>query len=128
MPATSFPMPFPTVKATFYPPSYGVADDYGNPAVSFDPLDKVETLACYSPANTADEFADGRPHAAELSLTLYLPKSFSADIRGAKVELETGDPVIDALSFMVEGVPISYDRAATPGDYSWAVQVVEYVG
>lgn len=128
MPAPSFPMPFPTVTATFYLPSYGSADAFGNPAASYDPQDKVETPACYAPSETSNEFMDGRPHAAEVSLMLYLPKSFSADIRGAKVELATGDAVIDALTFIVDGVPTSYHRDATPGDCSWAVRVVEYVG
>lgn len=128
MPIVSFPMPFPAVTATFYPPTYGVEDAFGNPAVSYDPQDKVETPACYAPSDTSDTIEDGRPHAAQVALTLYLPKSFSADIRGAKVELATGDAVIDALTFMVDGVPTSYYRDATPGDYSWAVRVVEYVG
>lgn len=128
MAVVSFKMPFHAVDATFYPPTYGEPDAFGNPAQVFDEANKVETKACYAPVETADEITDGRPHADGITLDLYLPKTFATDIRGAKVVLATGDAVIDALDFMVEGVPVSYDRTATPGDYSWVVRVVENLG
>ena len=97
-------------------------------AVFFYQTNKVEKLCCYARDETNDEITDGRPYADELSLRLYLPKTFSTDIRGAHVTLATGDPIVDALTFKVEGVPVSYDRAATPGDHSWVVRVVEFLG
>lgn len=128
MPVVSFPMPFHSVTATFVPPTFGTADAYGNRLPVYDPTNKVETPCCYALDDTNDAIVDGRPHADELSLRLYLPKTFSTDIRGAHVTLATGDPIVDALTFKVEGVPVSYDRAATPGDYSWFVRVVEFLG
>lgn len=128
MPIVSFPMPFPTVTATFWPPTYGTADAYGNPTVTYDTTDKVETAACFAPAATTDEMEDGKPHGDVVELDLYLPKDFATDIRGALVTLATGDAVIDALTFRVDGSPVSYMRDATPGDYSWVVRVVEHVG
>lgn len=128
MPVVSFAMPFHSVVATFVPPTFGEPDAYGNRVPVYDPANKVETRACYALDETTDEITDGRPHADELALRLYLPKTFSTDIRGAHVTLTTGDPVLDALTFKVEGVPISYDRDATPGDYSWFVRVVEFLG
>lgn len=129
MPAiVSFSMPFPTVVATFIPPTFGESDAFGNPIAVYDPANKVETECCYAPDDTSDEITDGRPHADELALRLYLPKTFSTDVRGAQVTLATGDPVLDALTFKVEGVPVSYHRDATPGDYSWFVKVVQTLG
>lgn len=128
MPAVSFAMPFHSVEATFIPPTLGEQDDYGNQPITYDAANKVVTQACYALDETSDEITDGRPHADVLTLRLFLPKTFTADIRGARVTLATGDSVIDALTFAVEGVPISYDRDATPGDYSWSVKAVEYLG
>ena len=128
MAIVSFPMPFPPITATFIPPSYGIADAFGNPVTTYDPLSKVEVLACYAPAETADEIEDGKPHGDVVELDLYLPKTFTNDVRGALVTLTTGDAVLDALTFKVDGAPVSYHRDATPGDYSWVVRVVEHLG
>ena len=58
MPIVSFPMPFPTVAATFYPPTYGTEDAFGNPVVTYNQQDKVETQACYAPSDTSDTIED----------------------------------------------------------------------
>ena len=38
------------------------------------------------------------------------------------------DAALSAMRFSVVGDPISYPRANTPGDYSWAVEAVVFDG
>lgn len=128
MALVSFPMPFPRVTATFTPPTFGSEDAFGNRLPIYDPADAIETECCYAPAGTNDAIENGRPYAAEVRLTLYLPKAFSADIRDAKVTLATSDPIVDSRTYKVAGSPMSYMREATPGDFSWVVQVVDFDG
>lgn len=124
----SFRMPFPRVPIIFVPPTYGEPDAFGNPVETYDEADAITVEGCYSIGDTSDDIEDGRPHGDELRLTLYLPKDFSADIRNAICRIGGSDALVSALTFKVEGVPLSYMREATPGDMSTVAKVVEYVG
>ena len=124
----SFRMPFPRVPITFIPPEYGEPDAFGNPTVSYSEENAVTVNGCYAIGDTADDIEDGRPHGDQVLVTVYLPKTFSADIRGATCTIGSSDPIVAAQTFRVLGVPMSHMHEATPGDMSTVVRLVEYVG
>lgn len=121
-------MPFPRVPITFYLPIESEPDAYGNVELSYSDENTAECEGSYAPRDPADDIEDGRPNGEIVKLRLYLPKTFDADIRGAKVKLASGDTQIDAGEYIVIGSPVSFMRDATPGDMSWFVEVADYVG
>ena len=128
MPLISFKMPFPRVPVTFWLPTFGEPDSYGNQVPTYDDGNTITALASYTISDTADDIEDDRPLGDVLRVTLYLPKDFSADLRSAKCKIGTTDPFLASLTFRVIGVPTSYMREAVPGDMSTVVRLVEYVG
>lgn len=127
MPVPMLRMPFPRVPITFWLPIYS-KDEYGNQVASYSESSTVTTMGSYAPKNPEEDIEEERPHGRIVRLRLYLPKTFDADITGAKVTLESGDSVIDAGEYQVIGEPVSYMRAATPGDMSWYVEVADFDG
>ena len=128
MVAPNFRMPFPRVPITFYLAQKTDRDAFGNVNVTYSDDATAETLGSYAPSEPKDDIEEGRPHGATVRLRLYLPKTFDADIRDARVRISSGDSVIDAREYIVVGEPASYMRDATPGDMSWYVEVADYVG
>ena len=124
----SYPMPFPRVPITFYLPTWTERDAYGNTVATYSDENTAVCEGSYAPRDPADDIEDGRPNGETVKLRLYLPKTFAADIRAARVELSSGDPLIDAGEYIVIGEPVSFMRDATPGDMSWYVEVADYVG
>lgn len=124
----NYPMPFPRVPIIFYLPTETGPDAYGNVQLSYSDENTVTCEGCYAPRDPADDIEDGRPYGETVKLRLYLPKTFSSDIRNAKVKLQSGDALIDADEYIVIGDPVSYMRDATPGDMSWYVEVADYAG
>lgn len=126
-------MPFEPCPCAIYFPMYGDEDEYGNALPEYGPQSCWKGVALYSPgsnrAETADDHEQGRPNGAEAKLTVYLPKTFDRSLREAKVVLSPKDDAyVRGREWAVIGDPMSYMRANTPGDYSWAVEVGDWVG
>lgn len=126
--------PHPVPCAIWYPRESD-PDAYGNRTAAYADEPDWRGLCCYAPgrrtnqADTADDIEDGRPHGDTALLTVYLPKSFSHQLRGALVAVyPDDDQVVSGRRFAVVGSPYSYPRADTPGDYSWEVEAVEHLG
>lgn len=124
----SFRMPFPRMPITFVPPTYGEPDAYGNPIETYNDADAITVEGCYTIGDTSDDMEDGRPHGDEVAVTVYLPKTFNANIRGALCRIASSDPLIAAQTFKVMGVPFSYMRDAVPGDMSTVARLVVHDG
>ena len=133
MASPNFPMPFVSCPCSIWYPIESTADAYGNTNVTYN-TDPDWTGTCvYAPgrqnANTKNDIEEGRPYGAEVTLTVYLPKSFDHALRKARLAVyPTDDMSISDRVFAVIGEPFSYMRANTPGDYSWAVEVGDVVG
>lgn len=130
----SFPMPFASVPCSIWLAHVGTTpDDYGNYPVTYSVEPDIVTTCAYAPGtsmpNTSPDIQDERPHGVEDVMTFFLPKNVDADLRGAIIAAHpASDVTVSAKRFIVRGAPYSYMRENTPGDYSWAVQGVEYLG
>lgn len=131
----SHPMPFDPAPCLVRVARQGAPDPYGNQAVEYRESADYATSCLYAPGwstpNTADDLEEGRPHGDRVRLTVYLPKSFSPteSLRDALLTIvPSDDPSMARHRWRVVGDPISYPRPNTPGDYSWAVEVVEHLG
>ena len=129
----SFRMPFKAVPCHIWLPTEGTADEYNNAPLTYAEKPDIETTACYSPGGsspeTSDEIEDGRPHGARVSMTFYLPKTVTGSLREALIAVvPPDDTALANVKFKVVGEPYSYSRANTPGDYSWCVEGVTFLG
>lgn len=129
----SFPNPFEAVPCSIWLPVQGDEDPWGNSPDEYADAPDIVTECCYAPGyarpETANDIEDGRPHGARVSMTFFLPKSVDADLRGALIAcFPTDDAHLSGRRFKVVGTPYSYPRASTPGDYSWCVEGVDYLG
>lgn len=129
----SFPMPFHSVPCSIWLAIDGEQDDWRNEPVSYADDADIETTCCYAPGtvrpDTSDDIEDGRPHGARVSMTFFLPKTVDADLRDALIAcFPSDDSSLYGKRFQIVGQPFSYQRANTPGDYSWAVEGVAYLG
>lgn len=126
-------MPFPSVPCSIWLPTGGTEDAYGNVTYEYATKADIETTCCYAPgyarADTSDEFDNDHPHGDMVRVIFFLPKTVTADLRGARIECyPTDDTAMSGKQFCVVGDPKSYMRAATPGDYSWYVEGVAHLG
>ena len=126
-------MPFIPSPCFIWLPMASEADAYGNENVSYAEKPDITTVCCYTPGTsrptTSDNIEDGRPHGASVAMTFFLPKTVDADLRGAIIAVApSDDAALAARRFKVVGEPFSYPRANTPGDYSWCVEGVTYLG
>lgn len=129
----SFPMPFSRVPCAIWLAHCESRDAYGNEQVSYAEYPDLRTHCCYAPGsskpNTADDIEDGRPHGARVSMTFYLPKTVDADLRDALIACyPPDDSTLSGSKFQIVGEPYSYPRSNVPGDYSWCVEGVAYLG
>lgn len=129
----SFPMPFQTVPCSIWLPITTEEDAYGNTGITYAEEPSIQTSCCYAPGtskpDTADDFEDGRPHGLRVGMTFYLPKTLNVDLMDALIACHpTDDSTLSGKQFKVVGQPISYSRANTPGDFSWCVEGVTYLG
>lgn len=129
----SYPMPFRAVPCCIWLASNGTSDSWGNETVCYGEEPDVVTTCLYAPGtsrpSTSDDIEDGRPHGARVSMTFYLPKELDEDLRDALIEcMPPDDQRLFARKFKVVGDPFSYMRENTPGDYSWCVEAVDYLG
>lgn len=129
----SFPMPFKAVPCAIWLATDGSPDEWNNAPVEYSEIPDIETLCLYTPGaskpDTADDIEDGRPHGASIAMTFYLPKTVDADLRGAVIACyPPTDQTLFAKRWQVVGNPVSYMRENTPGDYSWCVEGVAYLG
>ena len=125
-------MPFRPVPCSIWLPTYA-QDAWGNEVPSYGEEPDIETTCVYAPGyrlpDTSDDMEDGRPHGDRMRVTFFLPKTLSADLRGALIACpQEADPAMAETRFAVEGRPTSYMRDNTPGDYSWAVEGVTFLG
>lgn len=128
MPVPSFRMPFPRVPITFWLPIWGEQDEFGNSTPTYSDDNTFTVQGCYVPGDTDNAIENGAPYRDEVLFTLYLPETVSVDLRSARCRIQAEDAWIANMTFLVRGVPSSYMRAATPGDMSTVVKLVEYVG
>ena len=129
----SFPNPFESVPCKIWLPVQQEEDEWGNANDAYADDADIETHCCYSPGyarpETRDDIEDGRPHGARVPMMFYLPKTVDADLRGALIACYPPDDAhLSGRRFKVVGEPFSYPRASTPGDYSWCVEAVTYLG
>lgn len=129
----SFPMPFVSVPCAIWLPANAGEDEYGNETLVYQKEPSIRTSCCYAPGtsrpDTSDDIEDGRPRGARVTMTFYLPKAVDASLRGALIACYPPDDMsLSGRQFHVVGEPISYQRANTPGDYSWCVEGVAFLG
>lgn len=129
----SFPMPFASVPCSIWLAREGEEDAWGNTPTEYAATADIQTTCCYTPGrvqpNTQNDIEDGRPHGAVVDMTFFLPKSVDADLRGALIACHPArDATLNGKRFKVVGNPYSYPRENTPGDYSWSVEAVAYLG
>ena len=129
----SFPMPFAAVPCSIWLANEGTADEWNNVPTEYAEKADIETTCLYTPGtakpDTSDDIEDGRPHGAISTMTFYLPKTVSADLRDALIACyPPDDAILSGKVFKVVGEPQSYPRANTPGDYSWCVKGVTHLG
>ena len=126
-------MPFKSVPCKIWLPTQGDEDAWGNAADTYSEEANIETTCVYTPGtsspDTENDIEDGRPHGARVTMTFYLPKTVDADLRDALIACyPTDDAQLSGKKFEVVGEPYSYPRANTPGDYSWCVEAVAWLG
>ena len=129
----SFPMPFASVPCKIWLAHESEEDEWGNREITYGEQPDIETRCVYAPGRqrpeTADDIEEGRPEGARVAMTFYLPKEVDADLRGALSACQPqSDLALCAMRFKVVGQPFSYQRENTPGDYSWCVEGVAYLG
>jgi len=122
-------MPFSRVPCQIWLAHEGEPDAYNNRNVYYTDEPDHVTECCYYQEQTADGIEDGRPHADEARLRVFLPKTLVADLRGARLKVVApDDAAISGHVFSVVGSPESTMRANTPGDMSWDVRAVRFDG
>ena len=114
-------MLFSTVTATVRTPVFGAADRFGNPAVAYEAATVPGVLV--APSATSSTEAE-RPNGAQATLTVHMPKSFTGDLRGAFIDL----PAPWGDGWKVDGDPLPYMDANTPGEWHMPVNVVRGEG
>lgn len=93
-----------------------VRDSFGNDVESYAaPVGVHNVLVA---PGTCKELDASRPEGVEIALTLHFPKTWTGDLRGAKVGLagEYGG------SYRVVGAPYPYQRELCPTDWCMAVE------
>ena len=126
-------MPFRAVPCSVWLARQSEPDAYNNTRPEYGDEPDLETTCCYAPGrygpDTSDDIDEERPQGDRLEVTFFLPKSFEADLRGALVAVTAPEsPWLSGRRFAVVGAPTSYMRDNTPGDYSWLVRGVEFLG
>lgn len=126
-------MPFRSVPCSIWLAHQGERDDYGNVPTVYNEQPDVQCRCCYAPGtskpDTSDDIEDGRPHGDVRTMTFFLPNTVDADLRGARIACHPpNDSTLGGRKFEVVGAPVSYMRENTPGDYSWSVEGVEFLG
>ena len=129
----SFPMPFRAVPCAIWLAKSGEPDQWNNAPTEYGTEPDIVTESCYAPGtskpSTSDDIEDGRPHGARGAMTFYLPKDLDADLREAIIACyPPDDSTLNGKKFVIVGEPYSYSKANTPGDYSWCVEGVAYLG
>lgn len=129
----SFPMPFYAVPCSIWLAHDGEPDGWNNVPTSYATEPDITTTCCYAPGSqrpdTSDDVDDGRPHGDRVAMTFYLPKAVDADLRDALIACyPPDDSALSGRRFKVVGEPFSYPRRDTPGDYSWCIEGVAYLG
>lgn len=133
MQVISFPMPFASVPCSIWLAKQTAEDEWHNTQVTYGEQPDIETRCCYAPGSakpdTADDIEDGRPYGARVAMTFFLPKTVDADLRDALIAcFPPDDTSLSGKRFQLVGQLYSFPRASTPGDYSWCVEGVTYLG
>ncbi|ACV22572.1 Uncharacterised protein [Slackia heliotrinireducens] len=101
---------------------WSATDRLGNHVEAYAPPEPV-TGVLVAPGATADMDA-GRPEGVRVALTLHFPKTWSGDLRGAKVTL--GGPW--AGTYRVVGEPHPYMDENCPTPWNMPVEVERHDG
>lgn len=83
-------------------------DAFGNQPPPTYPESASQELACVvAPGETADRVEDGHLEPVDVSYTIYLPRDFTASLKGARVTVrgETFDVVGDPKGYTPENLP-----------------------
>ena len=90
-------------------PSYGEGSDaFGNHTPPTYPQSGAHDLACVvAPGETADRIEDGHELPVDVAYTIYLPRSFTASLKGARATVrgETFDVVGDPKGYTAANLP-----------------------
>lgn len=127
-------MPFDTTLCKVWVAVDGGVDAYGNQVVTYNVEPDWEGQCVYAPAqshfpDTRDDRDQTRPYGDEAKLTVFLPKTFSLNIRNGRIAVyPPDDPIVSGVVFDVIGAPYSFPRSNTPGDYSWMVIAGDRLG
>lgn len=126
-------MPFRPCPCSIWLATESEPDEWNNTQTAYSDDPDITTTCVYTPGtsapSTSDDIEDGRPHGDVVAMTFYLPKTLDADLREALIACHpTDDAYLSGQRFKVVGNPYSYPRANTPGDYSWVVDGVTYLG
>lgn len=129
----NYPMPFRAVPCSIWLAQDGGTDAYNNQVIEYNTDPDITTVCVYTPGtskpSTSDDIEESRPYGDTATVTFYLPKSVSADLRNARIACyPTSDTALSGRLFDVVGNPYSYQRENTPGDYSWVVEGIEHLG
>ena len=92
-------------------------DSFGNELKDWDKAQDVSNVLIVP--GKCEQLDATRPEGVKVALTLHFPKSWTSDLRGAKVTL-TGRY---AGTYMVIGEPMPYMDANTPNDWDMPVEV-----
>lgn len=129
----SFPMPFHAVPCSIWLAHESEPDEWNNVNVEYSDEPDIVTTCVYAPGtyfpNTYNDIEDGRPTGVRAELTFFFKKSLDCDMRGALISCSPpGDATLASKRFKVVGTPFSFPRQDTPGDYSWCVEAVTFLG
>lgn len=110
--------------ASVYLRDWTATDRFGNHVERYSTPVKVGVLVAPGASN---DLGPTRPEGVRIDLTLHFPKSWTSDLRGAKIALGG----LWQGEYAVVGNPKPYDPQYVPttfGDYYLPVEVVAYDG
>lgn len=101
----------------------GEKDELGNQEPSWSDYEAVENVLV-APGYDIDSIGSVRPDGITVSLTLHFPKTFSKQMRGARVRLaDTWAGVYEVV-----GDPAPYPPELVPGAWNYPVEVTRADG
>lgn len=114
---------WPTTEVGVYVRDWTQTDRLGNHVIAYADVAEVDVLI--APGATTD-LDSSRPEGVRAALTLHFPKSWTGDLRGAKVVIG-GTGRWDG-TYRVIGDPMPYVPSITPTKFCMPVEVERFDG